>query len=785
LPLLLQKLLREIRAGRGQFIAITALILIGISFFVGLYTAFSNLRLSVRYPYETLNFADFTISVAGAPPTLVSKLRALGNVKAVEGRITWEMPVALPDMANEVVTGRFISLPLQGHAAVNDVLVVEGSYLRAEGDLLVEKSFAARHGLKVGDSVVVGPSTQRVQLKIAGIVISPEYLWPAKTVLEHMPTTLRSWGVFFASEETLRALLSRPPSLNEFAFTVSNTSLRDATIAEARALLDGYGIIDVVPRERQPSHWVLDLMVGSFDKLSLVFPLLFLSVASASTYVVLTRMVQAQRANIGLLTALGYARRQILLHYLSYALLLGVIGSLAGITAGYALSVYLSGLFGSLVNLPLLRSEYRWDIATIGIAVSLLFTLVSGFFPSWSAAKLSPAAAMRPPAPSFARGLRLNHLLPAGFRLSSRARIPLRNVFRNKRRTAATILGITLSVSLVLATASFLDSMNELLDLGDRMQAYDLKVSFSQPQPATTLAKVMTTANVVKAEPVLEVPYHLRFREKEYMTVVLGVLTNSSLLHLFKDGVEVRPPDTGILLPQSLSKTMSIRVGDTVELHFLNDTERVAVQGLIGGAGQGLVGVTSLGSLQRLVGFPNIFTGVLVKAEDGKVEEVKTRLFALDGVSSIKLTTQTRQDNFEMLRLFSVFTDSIIVFGGVMAFAAVFNTVTVNIFERRRELATMRTLGWSNRSLTAIITLENLLIGSIGLVLGALLGQVLAGVLIGLYSNEFFSFNAVIQPTTYLLTAAGVLLVILASQAPGIRHITRLDLAKVAKEQAG
>lgn len=785
MSLLRRKLLREIWVGKGQFLAISALILIGVAFYGGVYTAFSNLRLSMRYPYETLNFADFTIRVGGAPPSLVDELRAVENVKAVQARLVLEVPMALPNMANEIVSARIISVPARSRAVVNDVLVTEGRYLTAGAqEVLAEKSFANRHGLEVGDVVVVTLGTQRAQLKVAGIVISPEYLWPAKSVLEHMPTVLRTWGVFFASEDTVQALLDGSPSINEFAVVVSDASVRDAVIARAKAVLDSYGVIDVVPRERQPSHWTLDLMVGGFDKLSLVFPLLFLSVASASTYAVLTGMVQAQRANIGILRALGYGRRQILLHYLSYAFLLAVIGSLAGTAAGYALSVYLSNIFASLVNLPLLRLEFRWDVAAVGLGLSLLFALISAFSPSWAAAKLSPAVALRPPAPASARALRLNHLLPLGFRLSSRVRIPLRNVFRNKRRTASTIIGIALSVGLVLATASFLDSMDDALVLRDSIKRYDLKVSFSQPQLAATISSVTAAEEVVRAEPILEVPYHLRFRDKEYAIVVMGLPTDSTLFHLFTNGERVNPTDTGILVSTALSEKAGVTVGDTVELHFRNDTERVTVQGLVDLPFE-VGGVMSLDGLQRLAALPEVLTGVLVGVEEGKAETVKARLFMLNGVSSIVLTSQSRQDNVDMLRLFNGFTNSIIVFGGVMAFAVVFNTVTVNIFERRRELATMRTLGWGSRSLTAVITLENMLVGSIGIAFGIFLGQFLGDILLDLYESEFISFDAVIRPTTYLLAAAGIYVVMLASEVPGIRYITHLDLAKVTKEQAG
>jgi len=108
----------------------------------------------------------------------------------------------------------------------------------------------------------------------------------------------------------------------------------------------------------------------------------------------------------------------------------------------------------------------------------------------------------------------------------------------------------------------------------------------------------------------------------------------------------------------------------------------------------------------------------------------------------------------------------------------------VNILERRREIATMRTLGEGKARIAGMITVENMLLGLAGLIPGVLLGFGLASYFFGLMETDMFSFDLVIYPATYVLTAGVVILIMLVSQLPGIRQVNRLNLARMTKEQA-
>lgn len=150
----------------------------------------------------------------------------------------------------------------------------------------------------------------------------------------------------------------------------------------------------------------------------------------------------------------------------------------------------------------------------------------------------------------------------------------------------------------------------------------------------------------------------------------------------------------------------------------------------------------------------------------------------------MELTAETRKELDEMLDYAISFMWIMLGFGAALALAIVFTIVTVNILERRRELATMRTLGEGKTRIAAMITIENLLLGLAGLIPGILLGYGLALYFFRLMQTDMFSFDLVIFSRTYVLTAGLVILIMLISQLPGIRQVNRLNLAQVIKEQA-
>jgi putative ABC transport system permease protein len=166
-------------------------------------------------------------------------------------------------------------------------------------------------------------------------------------------------------------------------------------------------------------------------------------------------------------------------------------------------------------------------------------------------------------------------------------------------------------------------------------------------------------------------------------------------------------------------------------------------------------------------------------------EALRERLLALPGGTTVEYTEEVRDYINEMNQLFFVFVGIMLAFGVALGFAIIFNTITINTLERRRELATMRTIGAGVGRLGAMLTVENVLMGLLGLVVGLPLGYLISLYFASLYQNELFDMPTVIYTRTYGIASLGALLVLLLAEVPSVRFLRRLDLPAAVREMSG
>ncbi|HUV52655.1 MAG TPA: ABC transporter permease, partial [Dehalococcoidia bacterium] len=263
-----RNLIRDLVTSKSLFLAVAIVILLGVAIFDASSIGYQNLKSSYDYSYETLRFADFTVKVVEAPSETTDELKSLPGVEAVTGRINTDIPITLPGDEKKRVLVRAITLPSDFRPEVNDVKVEQGYYFQSDESnvLLVERNFAEYHELNPEDTVLLTVDNQEVAFKVAGIVTSPEYIWPAKSRQELLVSP-ESFGVIFISEDTM-ASLTGDSVINEFCVIVDEGADRAAVIEEAEAILAPYGIKEVVPAEQQPSNAALSIDIQEMGNMA-------------------------------------------------------------------------------------------------------------------------------------------------------------------------------------------------------------------------------------------------------------------------------------------------------------------------------------------------------------------------------------------------------------------------------------------------------------------------------------------------------------------------------------
>lgn len=784
-----RKLARDLGASKWLFLAIAVVVLLGVAFFEASFLGYRNLKASYDYTYDTLRFADFTVKVVGAPAQAADEVEAIAGVEGVTARMTADFALTLPGEEETRVFARVISLPSASRPVVNDVKVEEGGYFEeGEADaLLVEQGVADHHGIEPGDTVYLGTDEEAVTFEVAGIAVSPEYIWLAKSLQEPLVSP-ETFAVVFVPQEAVPGLAGKP-LVNEFCFLVEEGVDRDGVIAEVEAALESYTVTEVVPREDQPSNMLLSADLQGFGEMAEVFPVLFLIVGALATYILLTRIVYRQRSQIGLMRAVGYSRRQVLLHYLAFAVIVGAAGSVVGVAVGYFLSELITELYVSFLNLPYTRIEMgwiEWAALAEGVSIGIIPCLIAGFIPARAAARLVPAEAMRSAALATGHKPLVERLFPPLSRLPSPWKIPLRNIFRSRRRSLYTVIGIAFGVSLILVSAGFIDTAEYFVrGQFDDIQRYDAEVTFARPQPSSLAEEVEGWEETSRVEPVLKVPVGLEHGENSSSTLLMGLVEEPQLYGVVSpDGDYIGVYEQGLVLSEGLRDTLDVSAGDAVDVRTASGLRQMEVV-TFAKQSMGAYAYTTLGQAQSLAAAGSSIGALMLGFNEGYGgSRVREKAYELPGVASVELTSETRGQIDELMGFMRGMMYVMLGFGAVMALAIVFTAVTINVLERSREIATMRTLGESRGMIGLMITVENLVLGLAGLVPGILLGYGIACFMFGLIEMELMTFDLVVYTRTYALTAAIVIVIMLLSQVPGIRRVNRLDLPKMVSEQA-
>jgi putative ABC transport system permease protein len=687
--------------------------------------------------------------------------------------------------------GRIVGMPAAEQPSIDSVMVLHGGYLqpsRPDG-VLVEKHMAEHFGLAPGDRVEVLDGGVWRPLSIVGVVASAEYLWPARN-RQQLLISPDDFGVLFGSDELVAEL---PPetvqrqALVAYAPGADRGRLDDSL----RSLALRSGAVAAYTRSEQPSNAALSEDINGFGEMAIMFPALFLGAAVMATYVLLTRLVLAQRATIGLLLANGFGRAPVFRHYLAYGVLVGLAGAVPGVLVGTLLAGLLTRFYTDAVSVPIRVIGFHPETLVVGIAFGLLTGALATLAPALRATRMTPAEAMRGILPPGAGRLSLpERLAPPLRRLPTRWKMVLRSVGRSRRRSLSTALGIVLAVTLLLASLGMLDTTQVLITRQfEEIQRQDAQVFFAPAAASTTLARVAAVPGVARVEGAADVPVAVRADGRSYATSLLAFSPDTTM-HRFLlagDG-EARLPDRGVLLGSSLRQSLGVRVGDRVTIAVATKGQRgssltARVAGFVDEP-LGTFVYMALPAFETAVGALAVDSGMVAYAPGADRSLMRERLSRVPGVTAFVDSRSLYTTVQSYMGLFYVFVGAMVALGAVMALAIIFTSTSANISERVSEMATLRAAGMGRRRLAGLITAENLLLTLLALVPGVLVGYLVAAAFMASFSSDLFSFGLTLRASTPLLVAAAVVIAALLSQWPVLRAVDRIDTARVVRERS-
>jgi putative ABC transport system permease protein len=755
--------------------------------------------------FAQLNMYDLRVKVAdgvfadtGEMVAVLDTLPDPSIVDAAEERlvVATQVDASTPD-ETILVPGRIIGMDLDDRGPhVNGVHVEagEGRALEAADDgepvVLLERNFATFYDLPAEGTIRVSGDRE---VSTVGLAMAPEYLFVMTE--EGGFFAEANFAAIFTSLQTAQDLAGRPGSVNDLVLRLSPGV--DAADAEA-ALEDAFagssaGLgVTVMRTADEAAYQLLYDDIESDQQFWDIFAGLILAGATFGAFNLASRMVEAQRREIGIGMAMGWSRATLAVRPLLVGAQIALLGVVFGVAMGLLIMAAIRPVYTTMLPLPVWHTGFQPGMFARGAAIGFVLPFVATAWPVWRAVRVMPVDAISTAHRSSRSGL-APLLRRLRWPVSAFRRMPLGNVLRTPRRTILTALGIGAAITTLVATLGMLDAFyagmdrNEAELLGDHPDRVAVSLDGFASEDGAEVAAVVAADSVGQVEPVLRVGGSLSTPGAEEIDVVVEAIDlHSDLWAPTLERGAVAPDGSGIVIARKAAEDLGVAVGDPITLeHPAREGDGFAVVRTplevvgIHPSPFRFAAYVDRAQLEAF-GVPGVANALYVLPSAGHTpEDVERELFELDGVASVQPVAVTARMVKDSLEDFTAVFRVLQLFILFLAVLIAYNATSINADERARERATLFAFGLRLRRVVALETVEGLLIGLLGTMVGVGMGLlVVRWIVTNLWERTMpeMGLEVVVSGSTVLTAVVlGVLAVAIAPLFT-IRRLRRMDI---------
>ena len=499
-----------------------------------------------------------------------------------------------------------------------------------------------------------------------------------------------------------------------------------------------------------------------------VFPAIFFLVAALISLTTMTRMVEEERTQIGTMKALGYGKKDIASKYLKYAFYATLGGSVVGVLFGEKVFPWvIVTAYGILYQyMPKILLPYDWKFGAMATAAALACTLIATFSACARELQPVPAQLMRPPAPKEGKRVFLEFVPFVWRRLSFTWKSTVRNLLRYKKRFLMTVIGIGGCMGLLLVGYGLRDSIMDVAILQfEELQLYDAMTVLDMDAPEQERQVVVDSLEA--DDRILAQKRFAMYKEqvkgtdgsRKEWTLYLYVpedLEGMEDFLCFRErtdhDMQYTLTDEGAIVTEKIAKEFGVKAGDTLTLESADKTVRIPVAAVCENYLSHYIYLTP--ELYRTVYQEEPeYNSVFFRTQDGleEAEGIGTGLLRLDCVLNVTYTKSMKAQLDNMLGALDIVMIVLIVSAGMLAFVVLYNLNNININERKRELATIKVLGFYDSEVAAYVYRENILLTLIGAAAGIFIGKYLHMFIITTVEVDACMFGRTIKTGSYII----------------------------------
>lgn len=716
--MLFRKMLRDFKDHKAQFLSIFLMALIGVFAFTGISgEAVGLVEVSSSY-YEDTNLADGWIYGEEIADDVFSDIKSMDEIKDAQREMVVDTVANYssdPDITLHIVEGK---------QNISKFYLFKGQDFNPndEEGIWIDKRFADGRNLDIGDKITLKFDGKEVSKTVRGIMYSPEY-------------------VYYIQEGSLL------PDFSQVGFAYIPSKGADFDIVYNTIALDGYEELDekdfksaleeelgqkayvqYVDRDNNVGIKTLQDEISQHQMFSGIFPAIFVLVSLLTLVTTMSRVISAQRMQIGTLKAMGYSNNSIILHYLSYGFVLSLTGSVLGLVIGPLTIPYLFyPTMSSTYSLPSWGPS--WDISFFAVAgLMVVSSVLISYISVKGISDENPAETIRPKAPKLVSS-GLIERTKIWKRFSFNERWNYRDAKRNKTRAIMSVFGVFACALLVMSAFGMVDSINDVEDWQyNQIYNFNSKLILEENITDSQLDHILDETG---GEGIREEAIELKYKgikktgtltvmnDSEYYKVTDA---NRNYIHLDPDGIAIS---------DKMAEVLGLKVGDKVRWHVAGNPKWIDSE---------ITETYSIPFGQGLIMSPEVFdeiggddynysTNVVLTQKD--VKENYT------GVSSITTSEDIRKGWNTMTEALDLMVSVLTTFAIVLAVVVLYNLGLLSFTEIQRELATLKVLGFNSKSLRRLLLTQNLWFSTIGFILAIPGAYILMGIMMGSTGDEY------------------------------------------------
>lgn len=780
---LLKHIFMKIKDNYKRFLSLICMAFLGVGFYAGIQSSSPDMLKTLDNFYDENNVYD--ISVISNVGLTEDDLLKLSKIKNVELAIN----IQEKDTYLEIEENNYVVKLIEYNSQMNNVYIKEGRLPKNNNEVSVDNALLENNNLKLGDNITIDGK----KYSIVGNVISPLYFSAERPnsnlgsgkvdyyiyvyngfldleAYSNIYITVKGAKKYLTNSDSYKKLINNVKKDIDLIKDKQQDIRYDELYSDIIETSEMYGISIDESNFIKPKWYIYDRLdntsykelINASDnlkKIGNIFPIIFFAISVLVSLISMMRMIEEDRVENGTLKSLGYNSFHITLKYVIYSLLATTIGSSVGAIFGsYMIPSVIWNIYKKIFFIPkfiyLLKSDYN----ALGLWICILCICGTSVIVCIKNLREVPANLMRPKPPKSGKKILLERINFIWKKLKFSDKITIRNIFRYKSRVITTVLGIAGCTSLILAGFGLKDSIKDVTDFQfNNIIKYDKMLMTNESINQIDIEKeLLNDDKVENFTNVNTQNIKVLFNEEQQEVTMItpddfnSISKSISLIDLKTNNVIDNISDNSCIISEKTAKLLDIDVGDKISL-LDNDNNKYDIK----------VSYIIKNYINQYLyinknTYNNLFNNykinsilISLKDEDKNSKEFDKKYISNGYALTIVDNDDMKNSMNDMLGSIDSIVAILIIAAASLAFVVLYNLSNINISERKREIATLKVLGFYPSEVDKYINRETVLLTILGIVIGLLFGSYLSHFIISTCEPDYIMFDRHVYTLSY------------------------------------